>query len=199
MTAEWVMVFITLIYVIATIFICKANIKTSKIANAQLHEMRRQYEAENRPKIEVEFELVNRKFYRVRFINRGRHTAYNTVININKDFIDSLPEELYRELLLKEINRKCVIGVDKYHDIYIGTTKIKDDASVKELTGTVTYEFDDEQYMEDYCIDVANQMTFFTVDTIQDEILDVCKKNNKEMENITAGLEKINKSLAEGK
>ncbi len=199
MTADWVMVFITLIYVVATIIICKANINTSKIANAQLQEMRRQYEAENRPKIEVEFELVNRKFYRVRFINRGRHTAYNTVIDINKDFIDSLPEEQYRELLLKEINRKCVIGVDKYHDIYIGTTKIKDDASVKELTGTIIYEFDGEQYTEDYCIDVANQMTFFSVDTIQDEILDVCKKNNKEMENITAGLEKINKSLAEGK
>ena len=196
MTTEWIMVIITSVYVVATIVICLANLNASKTAKAQLEEMRRQYEAENRPRIEIEFELVNRVFYRVRFINRGRHTAYNTVINIGKEFIESLPEEQYRGLLRKEIDRKCVIGVDKYHDIYIGTVKIKGNSSIKELSGTVTYEYDGKQYMEDFSIDVANQMTFFSVDTIQDEILDICKENNKEIARIAAELERINERLA---
>lgn len=39
MTADWAMVIITGIYVVATIFICWANIKTAKASKEQLKEM----------------------------------------------------------------------------------------------------------------------------------------------------------------
>lgn len=43
MTAEWVMVIITGVYVIATIFICWANIKAANASKEQLREMQKQF------------------------------------------------------------------------------------------------------------------------------------------------------------
>ena len=55
MTAEWVMVIITGVYVIATIFICWANIKAANASKEQLREMQRQFAETNKPNIELEF------------------------------------------------------------------------------------------------------------------------------------------------
>ena len=56
MNSDWVMVIITGIYVIATIFICWANIKSAQASKAQLHEMQLQYAEENRPIVEVVYQ-----------------------------------------------------------------------------------------------------------------------------------------------
>lgn len=53
MTADWAMVIITGIYVVATIFICWANIKTAKASKEQLKEMQRQFAEANRAEIRV--------------------------------------------------------------------------------------------------------------------------------------------------
>ena len=46
--SDWAMVFITLVYVIATIFICWANFKSDKVSKEQLIEMQKQFEENNR-------------------------------------------------------------------------------------------------------------------------------------------------------
>ncbi len=45
---DWLMVFVTIVYVIATIFICIANIRSAKASQAQLSEMRHEYEENQR-------------------------------------------------------------------------------------------------------------------------------------------------------
>ena len=55
MNADWVMVIITGIYVIATIFICLANIKAANASKEQLREMQKQFAETNRPVVELEF------------------------------------------------------------------------------------------------------------------------------------------------
>lgn len=75
MTPDWAMVIITAVYVVATIFICCANIKSAKASQAQLTEMQRQFAESNRPEIEVEFHYLRRTWYVVRFVNRGEKTA----------------------------------------------------------------------------------------------------------------------------
>ena len=45
---DWLMVIITLAYVIATIFICWANIKSAKAAKEELAEIKKQYAEEKR-------------------------------------------------------------------------------------------------------------------------------------------------------
>ena len=47
---------ITGIYVIATIIICWANIKSANASKEQLEEMQKQYAETNRPLIELEFQ-----------------------------------------------------------------------------------------------------------------------------------------------
>ena len=49
MTADWVMVIITRVYVIATILICWANIKAANASKEQLQEMQKQFAETNRP------------------------------------------------------------------------------------------------------------------------------------------------------
>lgn len=81
---------ITVVYVIATIAICKANIQSANASKKQLEEMQKQYAEENRPHIEVEFLLERRSFYGLRFINHGKSTAQNVEIQLSDAFIDSL-------------------------------------------------------------------------------------------------------------
>ena len=84
MTAEWVMVIITGIYVIATIFICLANIKAANASKEQLREMQKQFAETNRPVVELEFHYSRRSWYIARFIYRGNLTAHHVNINLDQ-------------------------------------------------------------------------------------------------------------------
>ncbi|MFR8003245.1 MAG: hypothetical protein ACLU62_10050 [Hydrogeniiclostridium sp.] len=97
MNSDWAMVIITGIYVIATIFICWANIKSAQASKAQLNEMQRQYAEENRPLVEVEFHYIKRTWYVLRFVNHGNKTAQQVKIHLESAFVNSLPEESIRK------------------------------------------------------------------------------------------------------
>lgn len=99
MNADWVMVIITGIYVIATIFICLANIKAANASKEQLREMQKQFAETNRPVVELEFHYSRRTWYIARFVNRGNLSAQHVKINLDQEFIDSLPEESMRKEL----------------------------------------------------------------------------------------------------
>ena len=99
---DWLMVGITAVYVIATILICWANLQSAKAAKAQLEEMKKQFEEENRPNIEAELLYERRMWFVVRFVNHGRKTAKHVKIELEEEFIDSLPEEQIKSLLLKQ-------------------------------------------------------------------------------------------------
>ena len=54
MNADWVMVIITGAYVIATIFICWANIKAANASKEQVREVKNQFAETNIPMLELE-------------------------------------------------------------------------------------------------------------------------------------------------
>ena len=68
--ADWAMVVLTAIYVLATILICYFNYRSTKASREQAAEMRRQYEEENRPYITVELIYERKAIYGLRFSNR---------------------------------------------------------------------------------------------------------------------------------
>ena len=109
---------ITFVYVVATIAICVANIQSANASKKQLREMQKQYADENRPRIEVEFLYERRAFYGLRFINHGKETAQNVEIRLSDEFIDSLGNTNFSELLKKQKGKKCVIGVDQHYDLF---------------------------------------------------------------------------------
>ena len=55
---------ITVVYVVATIFICWANIQSANASKAQLKEMQRQFHSINRPIVSVEIFYLRRVFGR---------------------------------------------------------------------------------------------------------------------------------------
>lgn len=188
MSADWAMVIITAVYVVATIFICWANIKSAKASKAQLQEMQKQYAEENRPIIEVEFHHIKRTWYVVRFVNYGNKTAYHVKIHLEQDFIDSLPEENFRKELERIKDKECIIGVGQYYDLFIGSNKLRKNSNWKPLSGNIEYKSFGNIYKSDIFVDLEHYMTFFSFNTEEEELLKSINKINKELNGIKKSL-----------
>ena len=59
---DWIMVIVTIVYVIATIFIFVANHKSAKASKEQLEESKRQFDLINKPLISVEIVQIRRVY-----------------------------------------------------------------------------------------------------------------------------------------
>ena len=177
MTSDWAMVFITLVYVIATFFISWANFKSAKVSNEQLKEMQKQFEENNRPHIEVEFIYVKRSFYGLRFINNGNVLAKNVEIKLSSDFVDTL-EPSMKEILQKQEGKSCIIGAHQSYDLYFGTNEyLKNDCKIA-ANGEITYCTGGKEYKESFSIDLENYMTLFSVNSEHEDLLNIIKKQN---------------------
>lgn len=181
---DWLMVGITFVYVIATIFICLANIKSAKATREQLAESKRQFDEENRPDIEVEVLYVRRAFYCLRFINRGKHNADHVTISFDDSFIESLENDNFKDLLRREKGKECVLGAGNYHDIIFGTNKYLDIQNKAPAAGLICYQGNGKCYQDEFNIDLENYVTFFSVTTDHDDLVKKLNKQNQELENI---------------
>ena len=189
MSADWAMVFVTIIYVAATIFISWANIKSADASKKQLLEMKRQYEEMNRPLIEVEFQYIRRTWYIVRFVNNGRNTAQRVKINLDPDFVNSLPEENIKSELNKLKGKECIIGVGQHYDLFIGSNALRGNPNMHPVTGTVEYRSEDKVYTTDICIDLEHYMTFYSTKTDEEDMLKYVKQISAELKDIKGVLE----------
>ena len=188
MKADWVMVIITGIYVVATFFICLANLKSAKASKEQLNEMQRQYAESNRPVIEAEFHYIHRAWYIVRFVNHGEKTAQHVKINVDSCFVESLPEESFQENLKRLKGKECIIGVGQYYDLFIGSNELRGNPNMKPFTGTVEYESQGKEYKSDIFVDLEHYMTFYSSTTYEEDML-------KSVEKINEGLKDIRQAL----
>ena len=188
MTADWAMVIITGIYVVATIFICWANIKTAKASKEQLKEMQRQFAEANRAEIEVEFHYLRRTWYVVRFVNRGEKTAQHVKISVAQSFIDSLPEESFQKELERLKGRQCIIGSGQYYDLFVGSNKLRSNPQMQPFTGTVEYKSQGTSYQSDLFVDLEHYMTFFSSTTDEEDLLRSVKRISEELKGIKQAL-----------
>lgn len=193
---DWLMVIITLAYVIATIFICWANIKSAKVAKEELAEIKKQYAEENRPHIEVELCYEQRTGYIVRFINHGKLTAQHVKIVLDEDFISSLPEQAFRTILLKQSEKECIIGVGQHYDLYIASNELRRNPNMKPVTGKITYQGEGCKYESDIYIDLENYATFFS-STSEDPMVKELKNIKKEIEGLKCAIVALDVSKKE--
>lgn len=184
MTADWVMVIITGVYVIATIFICLANIKAANASKEQLQEVQKQFAETNRPNIELEFHYNRRTWYIARFVNRGNLSAQHVKINLDQEFINSLSEESMRKELERIKGKECIIGAGQHYDLYIGSNQLRENPNVKQLTGTITYESQGKNYQSDLFVDLEHYMTFYSSTTDEEDLLKSIKKISDELKDI---------------
>lgn len=52
----------------------------------------------------------------MRFVNHGELTAQYVKIVLDKDLINSLPEQGLKDTLLKQREKECIIGVGQHYD-----------------------------------------------------------------------------------
>lgn len=176
---DWLMVIITAIYVGATILICRANIKSVKASKEELDEMKRQYSEENRPRIEVELCYEKKLFFFLRLVNHGKLNAQHVKIEIDDEFINNLPEENCKELLLAQKQKEGIIGVSQHYDLFIATNRLRENSDIKPVTGKVLYQCDGKSYETPIYIDIANYLTIFSIaekNPVENELINIKKE-----------------------
>lgn len=202
MDPNWVMVIITGVYVVATIAICVANFKSAKASKMQLEVMKKQYEEENRPYVEVELHYERHLFYSLRFVNHGKQTAQRFRVDFNHEFIESLPEPFFRRNIEKQKGKECIIGVGQHYDLFIGSNKLREITSWVPIKGRITYQSNGNLYESDIFIDLENYMTFFSINEDNrehKEWMDVLRENNKTLAQINNSIRGINQNKKEEK
>ena len=189
MNADWAMVIVTGIYVVATIFICWANIKSAKASKEQLCEMQRQYAEVNRPIIEVEFHYIQKTWYVVRFVNHGNKTAQHVKIHLESAFIESLPEQSIRKELERIKERECIIGVGQHYDLFIGSNKLRGNPNMKPIMGVIEYKSQDTDFQNDIFVDLEHYMVFYSSTTDEEKLLTTLKTISTELSSIKRALD----------
>ena len=180
---------ITAVYVVATVFICWANIKSANASKAQLKEMQRQFRSINRPIISVEIVHLRRMFWVLRFTNYGTQTAFNAKIIIDSEFIESLSEPEYKEIVKDNNGKIKTIGINQSYDLFIGANSFRNRDAHVPIKGIIHYwGIDNSEYKEDFIIETQNYATFFTVNTDNDDLMEKLKEQNEELKNINYSL-----------
>lgn len=191
MLTDWLMIIITAIYVIATIFICVYNGKSAKAAKTQTEETRRQFYAINRPLLSVEIVYLRKAFFALRFTNNGNQTAFNTFFDINQDFIDNISESKFKELLENDKDKIRNIGVGQYYDLFFGTTKYLKQVKKVPIVGRMHYRgVNHSIYAEDFKIEPEKYAPFLTVDTDMDDLIKELKQQTNAIKQLTKAIER---------
>ncbi len=186
---DWLMVIITVVYVVATIFICKANIKSAEAAREQIEESRKQFEESNRAYVTYSFIYEKRAFYGLRFTNHGKRVAKSVKIILNTDFIESLNDSEIKTRLCRIANNECVLGVNQSIDIYFGGKAFRENTTKLPIEGDIIYHDDIGKYSEHFIIDFNSYPPIFTVDSELEDI-------RKEIKNQTSELKRLNREMS---
>lgn len=184
MLTDWLMVIITFVYVVATIFICMANIKSAKATREQLAESKRQFDESNRPRIEVELVYERKMWYALRFINHGTLTAQNVKIELSQEFIDSINETTIKTELIRSKNKEGIIGVGQHYDLFIGSNKLRENKAVCPVKGKIYYRSNENEYSDDFFIDLEHYMTFYSIRNESEDLINAIKENTKQLKSI---------------
>ena len=112
---------ITFVYVIATIFICQANIKSAKSTREQVLEQKKQFEEEHRAFVTVDIEIIRSGLLAIRFQNHGKRIADNIKVDISSAFLENIPDKKDRDNIKKLCACKFSLGINQFFYINMGT------------------------------------------------------------------------------
>lgn len=184
MITDWLMVIITAVYVIATIFICWANIKSARATRDQLAEAKRQYEEEHRPYISYQFIFENRTWYGMRFTNHGRREATHVQIRFSRDFLDSISNASFSKCLSTLQDKEFTLGIGQSYDVFFGADEFRKNPCKEPIEGEIVYWDEKIAYYNKFDIDFEKYATFYSVNSSTDNFHNDMKELAKELKNI---------------
>lgn len=177
---------VTFVYVVATIFICIANIRSAKATREQVAEQKRQFDESNRAYVTVHFEVTPSKLYTLCVCNHGNKVAKNVHLEISGEFIEELENDKVKHLLKNTKESKIDIGIGQKWYLWLGV--LGDRVTMqKSVAFNLTYSDDNTSYNEAYNINLS---------AFNWQLL--CSPDDKEYEQtkkIANSIDKISKSL----
>lgn len=148
------MVAVTIVYVIATILICRANQQSAKASLKQIEEAKAEFEEMNRAVVTVDLETIRGGLTVLKIINSGKRCATNVKVQINNDFIENLPDELGQECLTKLSKAEFLMGCGQSKYVFVCAKPAFKNAAKKELHIKVEYKDGNNMYSEAIIIDM---------------------------------------------
>jgi hypothetical protein len=88
--SNWALFGVTTIYSIATIAICVFNHRSAKAIKEQVQEQKRQFDATNRPNVDVTFEVIRNGLICLKVENTGEKFAQDVKLTFNDNSIKTL-------------------------------------------------------------------------------------------------------------
>ena len=167
---DWIMIAITAVYVIATIFICIFNYRSAKATREQLAESKRQFEENNRAFVTVTFETI-----------RG-----------NPEFIANVPD---KEYLVKLCESSFTLGVDKSWFVCFGGTPELGKISNIPLKITICYSDIFSTYSESTTIDLKQYLWSIIYDSPTEDTYQEMKKMTKSIQSMDKSIQKLQKRM----
>ncbi|MGI6014727.1 MAG: hypothetical protein ACOX7K_10745 [Oscillospiraceae bacterium] len=190
--ADWLMVIITAVYVVATIFICKANIKSAEATKEQLAESKHQFEENNRAFVTVTFEIIRSGLLVLNIHNHGHQVANNVSVKINPEFIANVPD---KEYLIKLCEFSFTLGIEKSWFVCFGSNPELGQISNVPLKITVCYSDSFSHYSESTTIDLKQYLWSIIYDSPVEDTYQEMKKMTKSIQSMDKSIQKLQKRM----
>lgn len=192
---DWLMVGITLVYVIATIAICRANINSAKATREQVAETKKQFEEEHRAFVTVTFEIIRGGLVVLHIENHGRRVAKNVQVAIPSDFIENLPNIEDMQRVRNLCSSSFTLGIGQSWYIFLGSHIELKKMGERLLDVVVSYKDSFSCYKECSSIDLNQYSWPLIYDSPTADIYREIKNVTKSLQGIDKAANKIQKTM----
>ena len=182
---------VTFVYVVATIFICMANIKSANATREQVTEHKRQFDETNRAFVTVNFDVIRSGLAMLHIQNHGKLIANNVKIDISKEFIDNVQDVTDRECLKILTESTFSIGIGQSWYCCIGSHLELERLSAKIMHINLSYSDNIGDYKETISIDLSQYFWSMIYDSSIEDISQHTKKQTEIINKMNKNIEKI--------
>ena len=154
MSPDWAMVWITVVYVMATCAICWANIRSANATKAQLAETKRQFDEENRALVTATFEIIRNGITALCIENHGKQVAYNVEIRIVPEFINNIRDDTDKKLIKELCRASFTLGIGRKWYACLGSHLELEQLSQVPLAIDISYSDNQGRHKETTTIDL---------------------------------------------
>lgn len=187
---DWLMVIITLVYVVATIFICVANVKSAKATREQLAESKRQFDEENRAFVTVTFDIVRSGLAVLCIENHGKQIANNVEIRIAPEFVDNMTDEGSKVRIQELCKASFTLGIGRKWYACLGSHIELGKLSEVPLTVDISYSDGQGEHKESTAIDLKQYLWSMIYDSTTEDAKQELAKMAKAIQSIEKKLPK---------
>ena len=184
MSSEWVMVIITGIYVIATIFICWAHIKSANATKDQLAESKRQFDEENRAYVTVTFDIIRSGIAALCVENHGKQVANNVEVRVSSEFVENMNDGSDKEMIKKLCEASFILGIGRKWYTCLGSHLELGQLSQVPLTVDISYSDNTGEHKEKVVIDLKQYLWTIIYDSSAEDTAQELKKMTKSIQKI---------------